>query len=242
MRSQPIRAFSGSLAIAAACLAPPAAAQPPAPADQAAIVTPLPRASPGPDPVASRTLAALGNGHGAVACAQCHGLDGSGDGSGAFPRLAGQPVEYLYKQLNDYADGIRKNAIMGPIAAALNDRERQDAAAYYARLNSPYFPAPPAPAANLQQGAMLSAIGSPDRRVQACVNCHGPASSGQAPLYPQLAGQYANYIALQFRMFREGYRQNDVAGVMRQIAGKLSDDEIASLAAYLQSVTPEPGR
>ena len=29
---------------------------------------------------------------------------------------------------------------------------------------------------------------------------------------------------------------------MRQIAGKLSDDEIASLAAYLQSVTPEPGR
>src|SRR3546814_16478283 len=45
-------------------------------------------------------------------CMRCHGLNGVGDGTGAFPRLAGQAAFYMYKQLLDYASGARPNALM----------------------------------------------------------------------------------------------------------------------------------
>src|SRR3954454_8410250 len=82
-------------------------------------------------------------------CGQCHGADGKGDPSGPYPRLAGQAALYLYKQLDDYASGSRKNEVMGPIAQALSDQERQDAAAYYAGQNAPYGTASAPPKADL---------------------------------------------------------------------------------------------
>ena len=53
---------------------------------------------------------------GAPACAQCHAFNGGSDGSGAFPRIAGQSAYYLGKQLRDFTSGVRANAIMSPIA------------------------------------------------------------------------------------------------------------------------------
>ena len=46
-------------------------------------------------------LVAMGGsdaGDSGMACITCHGSDGAGDGSGAFPRLAGQAGWYTYKQ------------------------------------------------------------------------------------------------------------------------------------------------
>jgi cytochrome c553 len=215
---------------------------PPSPAQQAALVAPQPAATAGetePNTALGRRLAAVGNAAGAAACAQCHALDGTADGSGAFPRLAGQPAAYLYKQLKDYASGARKNAIMGPIAQALSDGERQDVAAYYGALESPYFPAPTVEPNALQLGGLLSAIGSNERGIQACVNCHGPAAGGEAPAFPQLSGQYAAYTRLQLQMFQRGIRQNDIAAVMREIARKMSDREIGAVAAYLEAIRPQ---
>src|SRR6056297_1434409 len=60
-------------------------------------------------------LVAMGGaeqGGAAMACITCHGADGRADGSGAFPRLTGQPAWYLYKQLIDYASGARPNRTM----------------------------------------------------------------------------------------------------------------------------------
>lgn len=45
-----------------------------------------------------------------AACAGCHGLTAEGDG--VRPRLAGQPVDYTLKQMQDYAGGIRRHAVM----------------------------------------------------------------------------------------------------------------------------------
>jgi cytochrome c553 len=63
-------------------------------------------------------------------CAACHGADGN-SATADFPRLAGQHYDYLVKTLKDYKTGARKNAIMAPQVANLNQRDFEDLAAYY---------------------------------------------------------------------------------------------------------------
>jgi cytochrome c553 len=63
-------------------------------------------------------------------CAACHGPDGNSPAPN-FPRLAGQHYDYLVKSLRDYKTGARKNAIMAPQVANLNQRDLDDLAAYY---------------------------------------------------------------------------------------------------------------
>ena len=60
-----------------------------------------------------------------------------------------------------------------------------------------------------------------------------PSGSGEPPVIPYLAGQYAHYIAFTLQMWRQGFRKNspDAMGV---IANKLDDQEIATVAAYYQ--------
>ena len=63
-------------------------------------------------------------------CAACHGPDGN-SAAGEFPKLAGQHYDYLVKALKDYKSGARKNAIMSPQVANLNNRDFEDLAAFY---------------------------------------------------------------------------------------------------------------
>ena len=65
-------------------------------------------------------------------CVVCHGADGN-SASAEFPRIAGQPADYLVKALKDYKSGLRKNAIMAPQAANLSVRDMEDLAAFYSR-------------------------------------------------------------------------------------------------------------
>lgn len=180
------------------------------------------------------------------ACFQCHGLQGQGDGGAAFPRLAGQPAWYLYKQLNDYAEGTRPHEVMTPIARALSVAQRRDVAAYYAAARPEAGDPPPAPLMVgqqpelLQLGGMLSAIGSPQRGVQSCVGCHGPAGSGLPPETPYLAGLSPHYLELQLRLWAEGTRRNDPQGVMADVARRLTPQERRAVALYFGALPP-PG-
>ena len=63
-------------------------------------------------------------------CAACHGPDGN-SAAADFPKLAGQHYDYLLQALRDYKSGLRKNAIMAPLVANLNQRDFEDLAAYY---------------------------------------------------------------------------------------------------------------
>jgi cytochrome c553 len=64
-------------------------------------------------------------------CAACHGPDGNTPAGPDFPRLAGQHYDYLVKALQGYKSGARKNPIMNPLAANLNQRDIEDLAEYY---------------------------------------------------------------------------------------------------------------
>lgn len=170
------------------------------------------------------------------ACVACHGLDGRGDGSAAFPRLTGQDAAYLAKQLRDYAAGSRPNPVMGPIARALSEEQRRDVAAYYAAQEAPLFPPPEADPLLVQQGGVLSAVGAPARGIGACTSCHGPAGVGLPPTGPYLAGQYAGYVELQLRLWQEGTRRNDAMNVMAELARRMTPEEIRAVASYFAQV------
>jgi cytochrome c553 len=180
-------------------------------------------------------IVAQGTAAGAPPCAQCHAFNGVSDASGAFPRLAGQSAYYLAGQLRDFASGVRASAIMSPIAKALSHDDIADVTAYFAGVNAPFLPLKAADPALIKRGEELAKIGSAERRIQNCDNCHGPDGSGEPPVIPYLAGQYAHYIAFTLQMWRQGFRKNspDAMGV---IANKLDDQEIAAVAAYYQQV------
>jgi cytochrome c553 len=188
-----------------------------------------------PDAKHGAVIVAQGTPASAPPCAQCHAFNGVSDASGAFPRLAGQSDYYLSKQLRDFASGERMSALMTPIAKALSPEDIADVAAYFAGINAPFLPLKAADPALVKRGEELAKVGSAERRLQNCDNCHGPEGAGEPPAIPYLAGQYAHYIAFTLQMWQQGYRKNS-PNQMGVMAKKLTDQEIASVGAYYQQV------
>jgi len=63
-------------------------------------------------------------------CVACHGNDGVGI-LPEYPNLAGQQPDYIQQALHSYKNGSRKHPIMSGMAAALNDQDIEELAAYY---------------------------------------------------------------------------------------------------------------
>ena len=185
-------------------------------------------------------LVAMGGaeeGGAAMACITCHGARGQGDSSGAFPRLAGLPGWYMYKQLNDYAGGSRPNEVMTGIAQNLTPEEREAVSAYYAAVESPAVPPlGPPDVSEIQWGGQLAAVGSAEKGIPACYNCHGPDGTGDPPSVPYLAGQHASYMVYQLELWKEGVRQNDPMGVMEAIARKMTPEDMRAVSEYFARV------
>ena len=175
-------------------------------------------------------------------CARCHGEDGNGRGSGAFPRLAGQRATYLHASLRAFANRQRFSGIMGTIAATLDDRMMREAAAYYERLPAKSAGEPNEPDARTR-GESIAAQGIPDRDIPSCADCHGPAASPRNPAYPLLAGQHARYLALQLELFQQRRRGGSAfANLMHVFVGRLRAEEIRDVTIYYSSLqhTPVP--
>jgi cytochrome c553 len=166
----------------------------------------------------------------AAACGACHGADGNSTNP-LWPKLAGQPPEYLVKQLADFKSGARKDPLMSPQAAALGKADMQDIAAYYAGLRI----TPGAAAADaemLKRGERLYRGGNAKFGVAACMSCHGPSGHGIPPRFPRVSGQHAAYNQKQLLAYKSGARHNDNE-VMTRIAFRLSEAEIKALAQYM---------
>ncbi|MFC4174301.1 c-type cytochrome [Microvirga sp. GCM10011540] len=174
-----------------------------------------------------------------IGCVQCHGIDGAGNSSGAFPRLTDQAGWYLYKTLQDYASGLRPSDIMGPIAQTLTLQQMQDVAAYYASIKDAPYPAEPQVDVQVRQiGGAIAAVGIPSQGVPACDGCHGPNGIGQAPLYPFLGGQFAPYLEHQLLLWKQGRRDGDPMNVMELIAKAMTEEQIRAVSLYYASIRP----
>ena len=71
---------------------------------------------------------------GIPACAACHGPKAEGNDN--FPRLAGQHVQYLVKQLNSFQSNLRNVAVMHGVAKGLKTDEMTAVATYLQSLGS----------------------------------------------------------------------------------------------------------
>lgn len=69
----------------------------------------------------------------------------------------------------------------------------------------------------------------------ACATCHGADGNSDNALWPNLAGQHAEYLALQLRAFRDGVRENPV---MAPYVADLTDADIRVLADYYAAQSP----
>jgi cytochrome c553 len=170
-------------------------------------------------------------------CEACHGAHGEGMAAAHVPRIAGQSADYLQKQLDDYADGTRDNPIMRNFAKALSEQQRAKFAARYAAMSAPYLAqAKPPMAVQLARGHQLAYQGDEAKQVQACNNCHGPDGVGVPHAAPYLAGQSAEYLASALKAFQDGTRKNDAGELMRSVAQRLDDADIAAVTGYFASV------
>ena len=168
-------------------------------------------------------------------CIACHGVDGNSQTS-AYPILAGQGSDYLFKQLKEFKatetqPAVRINAVMAGMAGTLSLNDMKDMAAYFSQQKPKLTLAKDAGQRKL--GEALWRKGDFERGVPACAGCHGPTGAGLPALYPRLSGQYAEYTDLQLKSFRSEERANDADKPMRTIADKLSDKQIKALADYI---------
>lgn len=177
-------------------------------------------------------------------CVQCHGANGLGRGVGAFPILGLQTERYLHQSLRAFADGDRISGIMGSVAVTLTEDDMAQLAAYYSRSGVPESPVVgDAPQALIDQGRQIVESGIPESNVVPCASCHRILKGNdnfEDQIYPQLAGQYADYTATQLLAWRNGSRGEVRSGdSMKAESHHLSDDAIAAIAAYYASLTPE---
>jgi cytochrome c553 len=177
----------------------------------------------------------------AVTCSACHGSEGNSVAP-AWPNIAGQNANYIVAQLKafqpseDDAPALRSDPLMTSMAMPLSDEDIRDLAVYFEGL-----PAAANSVADEKAVARAQALyrgGDNKTNTPACLACHGPAGRGNpAATYPALNGQHAEYTAKQLRDYASGARKSDgKTHIMRDIAGRLNDEDITAIASYVQGL------
>jgi cytochrome c553 len=176
----------------------------------------------------------------AITCGACHGTDGNSVNP-MWPNIAGQNASYLVAQLQAFRPGedgkaTRSDPLMSSMALPLSEQDIRDLAVYFESL-----PAAAKSVADKTSVARAEALyrgGDEDNKAAACLACHGPSGRGNpAAIYPALHGQHATYTAKQLRDYAAGKRTSDgKTRIMRDIASRLSEDDIVAIASYVQGL------
>jgi len=165
----------------------------------------------------------------AAACFGCHGEAGISVNP-AWPNLAGQQADYLVDSIKAFKSGVRKNDLMSPMVAGLNETDIRNVATYFSQTSCRVTGGDKA----------MAALGK--TKAASCAACHsagglyGTGSVGRsgAPIWPHLAGQNAEYLSSALKSFQNGSRNH---AVMSSVAKTLSASDIDHLAAYYASAS-----
>lgn len=185
-------------------------------------------------------------------CSACHGLDGN-PVDPQYPRIAGQSERYVARQLALYKSGERNTGramLMVPFATLLTPQNMRDLGAHFASqkagagiADDTLITDPASPYNGMkfyEAGEQLFRRGDASRGIAACMACHGPAGAGNpGPPYPHIAGQLSSYSVQRLQEYRAGETaQQDphLFNIMADVAKHLTDEEIQSLASYLQGL------
>jgi cytochrome c553 len=160
-----------------------------------------------------------------ASCAHCHGTDGNSSAA-AYPNLAAQTKEYIYRQIQAFKEGRRADPQMSPMVGILSEQDMRDLGEFYNQQSPPRKRA--------TTDAALSDKGKALAEQLQCATCHQPGYKGLSE-FPRLARQKQPYLIKQLKAYRDGTRTND-DGVMAATAKNLSDEQIEALAHYLSGL------
>ncbi|RQR45184.1 cytochrome c4 [Burkholderia sp. Bp9140] len=171
-------------------------------------------------------------------CSNCHGATGVSV-SPQFPKLAGQRKEYLVDQLTDFkhharADPNAKRYMWG--FTHLTDAQIDDIATYFSSQHAGLGEA--GDRALIDAGRAIFVSGLPDKGVAACIGCHGQHGEG-VDRFPRLAGQHADYVLKQLRIFRETDTRPRGA-VMKSVCANMTEQEMRAVAVFVEAFPAEP--
>jgi cytochrome c553 len=172
-------------------------------------------------------------------CSNCHGVTGVSV-SPTFPKLAGQPRQYLIDQLTDFkthsrADPNAKRFMWG--FTHLSETQIEEIATYYS--DQPAAPGEPGDRTLIDQGRTIFAFGLPDKGVAACSSCHGQHGEG-AGQFPRLAGQHEDYIVKQLLVF-QSTEERPRGAIMKAVCNNMSMQDMRAVASFLEALPTETG-
>lgn len=187
-------------------------------------------------------------------CAGCHGVYGEGGKQGEYPRIAGQPYQFLVDQLVLFRERKRPNLAMVEYVddRQMPDEDIQDIAAYLAAIelrtrlapvdeSDPGFDA----LAWLEEAKRVLQIPRAEGDVAAggklykreCAACHGRDGRGDVgSTVPLLAGQYTTYLWRQVDKYIKGVRIHDPQAPDDRLLAEFSRDELRDIFAYLSTL------
>ena len=169
----------------------------------------------------------------AATCSTRHGIDGNSYRP-PWPSLAGQHATYMVQQLKAFQSGARRSPLMTDPVRALSEQDIRDLASYFAaqiRQPKDTDPVLARRGASVYRGENLS------DPALACSTCHGAAGEGNAGAgFPALRGQHSAYTAAQLKAYAAGTRLSPTSDIMRQVATRLSAEDLEAVAAYIQAL------
>ncbi|MBN4073371.1 c-type cytochrome [Mariprofundus ferrooxydans] len=141
------------------------------------------------------------------------------------------------------------------IAKALTREQRRDVAAYAHSLKTPSLGSDLDSMRKngddiglVYKGKIIVHFGIPERGIPACQSCHAFNGRSAGNMYPVIGGQNYMYLKHELEAFRLGAstassdddaaRDNDPMAQMRKVAAKLTDEDIANVAAFLTVSRP----
>ena len=168
-------------------------------------------------------------------CVTCHGLTGNSIVN-IWPKIAGQHLDYILKQLFEFKkgkDGNRFDPTMLGMLQNISESELVKLANYYFSqvlnknkllIDNKLF----------EDGKYIYMYGDKRNELPACVSCHGRDGMGNSlAKYPVLKWQHKEYLCIQINKFKLSERSNDLNGVMRDIAFKMTKEQIESVSFYI---------
>ena len=170
------------------------------------------------------------------ACIECHEADGNTP-TALWPKISEFSEAYIYKQLAEFRageEGMRNVPLMYNIVKDYSDQDLADLAAYFAGQKRTIGEIPEDQYA---LGRRIYQGGNAVTGLSACSACHAPNGRGNAlAVFPRLSGQNAEYVAQQLQNFRSQERANDINGMMRDVAQRMTDKEIEAVSYYVSGL------
>lgn len=160
---------------------------------------------------------------GAQSCEGCHGPGGDSKVS-TTPRLNGQKAEYISARLKALSTQSNRHAQIDMLKA-LPGQSAGAIAQYFASQPS----TAPKPGARAEEGKRIYEKGAAADNVIACNQCHGAGGEGHDAV-PRLAGQHADYLKAQLRLFSMKFRDHVL---MHPNTKTMSASTMDALTAYL---------